>query len=76
MIKLGEIVEYRRSYAHPSVFNVIVAQIVSIKDGFSFARHNEEDYYIPNKELNGAFLDDIVLLKLIDDFYQDRYRVR
>ena len=30
---------------------------------------------IPNKELNGAFLDDIVLLKLIDDFYQDRYRV-
>ena len=75
LIKLGEIVEYRRSYAHPSVFNVIVAQIVSIKDGFSFARHNEEDYYIPNKELNGAFLDDIVLLKLIDDFYQDRYRV-
>ena len=65
LIEEGEIIFYNHKFYLPSQLNLKKAKIVAIKDRYSFASFfdQEDDAYINNQNLNGAFLDDIVYLK-------------
>ena len=64
LISEGEIVYHNHKFYLPSQLDLIKGKIVAIKDTYSFASiEGEEDGYINNYNLNGAFIDDIVYLK-------------
>ena len=66
LISEGEIVYHNHKFYLPSQLDLIKGKIVAIKDTYSFASiEGEEDGYINNYNLNGAFIDDIVYLKRI-----------
>ena len=46
-----------------------------MKDYFAFATIDEDDVYVSKNNLNGAFLDDIVYVRQINDAYDDRFEV-
>ena len=63
LIEEGRIVKVRKEYYIPEQLGLIKGSIVSIKENYSFAKVSEdEDVYIDNRNLNGAFLNDIVYL--------------
>lgn len=63
--KNGDLIFYNHRYYLPYQLNLIKGKIVAIKDRYSFAslENQEEDAYINNQNLNGAFIDDLVYLK-------------
>lgn len=65
LINEGEIVSYNHKLYLPDQLKLVKGKIVAIKDRYSFASIDgkEEDGYIDNHNLNGAFIDDIVYLK-------------
>ncbi len=64
LIDEGEIVYHNHKFYLPNQLDLIKGKIVSIKDTYSFASiEGEEDGYINNNSLNGAFIDDIVYLR-------------
>lgn len=76
LINEGKIVFYNHKYYLPHQLRLVRGKIVSIKDKYSFANISEdEDVYINNKDLNGAFLDDEVFLKKTNDYAYEAYEV-
>lgn len=71
----GEVIFYKNHYATSSFFNIYLAKISSVKDHFAFATIDDVDVYISKNNLNGAFLDDVVYIRQINDAYDDRYEV-
>lgn len=64
LISKGEVVYYNHKFYLPYMLNLVKGKITSIKDRFSFASiENQEDGYISNYNLNGAFIDDEVYLR-------------
>lgn len=77
LVDKGLIIFYKRQYMLPNKINAIKGRIVSIKEHFAFASiGDEEDVFIDENDLHGAFLDDIVFLKKIpSNMRKDRYEV-
>ncbi len=67
MKRKGEIIFYKREYYLPKKLKVFRARIVSIKEDYAFAKieDKEDDVYIDDSDLCGAFLDDEVFIKKI-----------
>ena len=65
LVAQGKIVFINHKYYLPQQLDLVKAKIVAIKDKYSFAsmEDKEEDAYINNRNLNGAFIDDVVYLK-------------
>lgn len=65
LINEGKIISYHHHLYLPYQLNAIRGRITSIKDRYSFASidNQEEDGYIDNHNLNGAFIDDEVYLR-------------
>ncbi len=66
LIAAGEVAIHKNKLYLPEQIGLKKARIVSIKDHFAFASlsDEEEDVYIDRGDLHGAFLDDIVFLKI------------
>ncbi len=76
LVEEGRIVKVRKEYYIPEDLGLIKGTIVSIKENFSFAKiSDEEDVYIDNKNLNSAFLNDIVYLLKDKHSRRDEYIV-
>ena len=71
----GEVIFYKNHYATSTFFNIYLAKISAVKDHFAFATIDDVDVYISKNNLNGAFLDDLVYIRQINDAYDDRYEV-
>ncbi len=67
MLLKGLIIFYKRQYMLPSRLKAYKAKIISMKDNFAFAKFidKEEDAYIDENNLHGAFLDDDVFIRRI-----------
>ena len=76
LVEEGRIVKVRKEYYIPEDLGLIKGTIVSIKENFSFAKiTDEEDVYIDNKNLNSAFLNDVVYLLKDKHSRRDEYIV-
>ena len=76
LVEEGRIVKVRKEYYIPEALGLIKGTIVSIKENFSFAKiTDEEDVYIDNKNLNSAFLNDVVYLLKDKHSRRDEYIV-
>ena len=76
LVEEGRIVKVRKEYYIPEDLGLIKGTIVSIKENFSFAKiTDEEDVYIDNKNLNSAFLNDVVYLLKHKHSRRDEYIV-
>ena len=76
LVEEGRIVKVRKEYYIPEDLGLIKGTIVSIKENFSFAKiSDEEDVYIDNKNLNSAFLNDVVYLLKDKHSRRDEYIV-
>lgn len=75
LLKDGTLVQDGKEIYLTSTLKLVKGKIVSIKAKFSFASIGEEDdVYIDNKNLNGAFIGDIVYLQKIKGT-RDEYSV-
>jgi ribonuclease R len=75
LLKEGTLVQDGKEIYLASTLKLVKGKIVSIKTKFSFASIGEEDdVYIDNKNLNGAFIGDIVYLQKIKGT-RDEYSV-
>lgn len=65
LVSKGEIVFYNHKFYLPFMLRLVKGKITAIKDRYSFAiiEGQEEDGYISNTNLNGAFIDDEVYLR-------------
>jgi exoribonuclease R len=75
LLKDGTLVQDGKEIYLASTLKLVKGKIVSIKARFSFASIGEEDdVYIDNRNLNGAFIDDIVYLRKLKGT-KDEYEV-
>ena len=77
LIEKGEVVKLKKELYLPSSLKLVKGKIVSIKANYSFAsvEGQDEDVYIDNKNLESAFIDDIVYLERVKYSARDEYRV-
>ena len=65
LVKSGEVIFYNGRYGLPSLFNIYLGEITSVKDYFAFVTVNEVDYYISKYDMHGALLNDLVYVRKI-----------
>lgn len=77
MLLQGTILFYKRQYMLPSRLKAFKAKIISMKDNFAFAKFDdkEDDAYISDNNLHGAFLDDAVFIRRIYGNSKPSYEV-
>lgn len=76
LIDEGKVVKVKKELYTPDALKLVKGKIVSIKNNYSFASiGQEDDVYIDNKNLNGAFIDDEVYLRETKYSFREEYEV-